>query len=459
MTPAKAYDLLKLEGPRPPDEPDPNPPTTASGEMILKHVNEPNSETIEHYLGRGGYEMARKAVTQMKPEEVTKVVQDSGLRGRGGAGFATGLKWTFVPKGSPKPKYLVCNADESEPATFKDRIILEKDPHQVIEGMILAAYAIGANTAYIYIRGEFGKGYRVFQKALEEAYARGFLGRNIFGSPYSLDITIHRGAGAYICGEETALLSSIEGKRGYPKIKPPFPAVEGLFGCPTIINNVETLATVPHILRNGPQWFRQFGNEKSPGLKIFGISGHVKRPGLYELPLGTPLRKIIYDAAGGIRNGKKLKAVIPGGSSAGVLTADEIDLPMDFESLAAKGQILGTAGIIVMDEDTCMVRALWNVLRFYHHESCGQCTPCREGTGWLEKMVARIERGGGRPEDLDLMVETGNNMCGRTICVLADAAAYPTKHFISRFRGEFEEHMKRGGCPFRRDGVAEPSRV
>jgi NADH-quinone oxidoreductase subunit F len=361
------------------------------------------------------------------------------------------MKWSFVPHPSknPKPRYLVCNADESEPGTFKDKMIIERDPHQLIEGMIIAAYAMTSNTAYIYIRGEFCLGAKVLQKAIDEAYAKGYLGANVMGTGFKLDITVHRGAGAYICGEETGLLSSLEGGRGYPKIKPPFPAVEGLFRCPTVVNNVETLASVPHIVKNGVEWFRKMGTEKSPGPKILSVSGHVERPGNYEIPLGLPFKDLL-EMAGGVRGGKKLKAVVPGGSSAKILTAEEaMKVNMDFDSLGAAGSMLGSGGVIVMDEDTCMVDALWNLLRFYHHESCGQCTPCREGTGWLEKICERLENGHGKPEDLATMFDVATNMCGRTICVLADAAAWPAQSYSTKFKAEFEQHINEKRCPFK----------
>jgi NADH-quinone oxidoreductase subunit F len=415
--------------------------------VLLKHVGVEGSTTFAYYKSHGGYEVARQALSTRRPEDVIEAVKASGLRGRGGAGFPCGMKWSFVPKDSPKPKYLVVNADESEPGTFKDRILIENDPHALLEGIILAAYAIGSRTCYVYLRGEFGPQFRILQRAVEEAYDNKILGRGILGTKVDLDVHLHRGAGAYICGEETALLSSLEGKRGYPKIKPPFPAVEGLFRCPTIVNNVETLMMVPPILRNGPAWFRQWGTEKSPGLKVFGVSGHVNRPGVYELPLGIPIRELIYEHAGGILGGRRLKGVIPGGASSGVLTERELDTKMDFDTLGSMGMILGTAGAIVMDDTVCMVNALCNLLHFFHHESCGQCTPCREGTGWLHKVVARIDRGEGRREDIDLLVEVAQNMTGRTICALADAAAIPTKQFVARFRDEFERHVAERGCP------------
>jgi len=419
--------------------------------VLLEHVGERGSHTMEHYRARGGWETAKRVLTTMKPVEVLEVVKASGLRGRGGAGFPTGQKWSFVPK-DPGPKYLVCNADESEPGTFKDRALLEGDPHLLLEGCLISAYAAGLQTCYIYIRGEFVTQAVTLERAIQEAYAGGFFGRDILGSGFSLDVTVHRGAGAYICGEETGLLSSLEGGRGYPKIKPPFPAVKGLFGRPTVVNNVETLATVPLILAKGVAWFRGMGTEKSPGPKIFCVSGHVKRPGLYELPLGYPLMRLLYEDCGGPWRDRPIKAVIPGGSSAPVLDASELEVKLDFESLAAAGSMLGSGGVIVLDEGTCMVDALWNVLRFYHHESCGQCTPCREGTGWIERILGRIEHGRGRMEDLKTVEEASQNMMGKTICVLADAAALPALSFLKKFRAEFIRHLEEQGCPMRREG-------
>jgi NADH-quinone oxidoreductase subunit F len=420
--------------------------------VLLRHLDIPNFHKLDVYRAHGGYETARKVLTSLKPEEVTEQVKASNLRGRGGAGFGTGMKWGFLPKDSAKPIYLCCNADESEPGTFKDRAVIEWNTHTLLEGILISAYAIKCHIAYIYIRGEFAFGVRRLQEAITEARVSGFLGNNIFGMGFDLEVYVHRGAGAYICGEETGLIESIEGKRAYPRIKPPFPAVYGLFGCPTIVNNVETLACVPSILEKGPEWFKSIGPENSPGPKIFCVSGHVERPGLYELPLGIPLRTVIYDYAGGIRGGKKLKGVMPGGSSFPVLTVDEIDVAMDFDSMRKINAFLGTASIIVMDEDTCMVRALEIVDRFYHHESCGQCSPCREGTGWLHKLLVRLEEGNGRPEDIDLMDRISTNMMGNTVCVLADAAAMPTQSYLSKFRDEFVAHITMGCCPFKRNG-------
>ncbi len=401
---------------------------------------------IDAYMADGGYQSATAVLKDKSPEEVVELVKDAGLRGRGGAGFPTGLKWSFVPKDTGKPTYLLCNADESEPGTFKDRAILERDPHQLIEGMIIASYAIGCADAYIYIRGEFSRGYQVLERALASAYARGVLGQRVLDSDYALNIRVHRGAGAYICGEETGLIESIEGKRANPRIKPPFPAVFGLFGCPTIVNNVETLSCVKHIAARGAEWFKAIGPERSPGPKLYCLSGHIRRPGVYERPMGTNLRELIDGEAGGLLPGRSLKAVIPGGSSVPVLTPDETDLAMDFDSVAAAGSMLGSAGIIVMDDSTCMVRALRTISHFYHHESCGQCTPCREGTGWLEKLLIRIDEGHGEPADIDKLDAVAGSMQGNTICVLADAAAMPVQSFISKFRSEFAEHVTAGGC-------------
>ena len=418
--------------------------------VLLRHETIPDIHKLDVYVAHDGYAAARTALTALTPEDVTAQVKDANLRGRGGAGFGTGMKWGFLPKDSDKPVYLCCNADESEPGTFKDRAIIEHNTHVLLEGILISAYAIGAHTAYIYIRGEFAYGAQCLERAIAAAYANGLLGTDILGSGFDLDVYVHRGAGAYICGEETGLIESLEGKRAYPRIKPPFPAVYGLFGCPTIVNNVETLSCVPSIVKNGPDWFKSIGPESGPGPKIYGVSGHVERPGLFELPMGMPLREVIYDYAGGIKGGKQLKAVMPAGSSFPVLTPDEIDVRMDFDSMREIGAFLGTAGIIVMDEDTCMVRALEIIDRFYHHESCGQCSPCREGTGWLHKLLVRLEEGTARAEDLDLIDRICTNMTGNTVCVLADAAAMPTQSFLTKFRDEFVAHVTHAGCPFDR---------
>ena len=395
---------------------------------------------------RGAFETARQVLTTMKPEDVTNAVLAANLRGLGGAGFPTGKKWQFLPKDGKKPIYLVVNADEGEPGTFKDRYILERDPHLMIEGIILAAFAIGSRKAYVYIRGEYVEPFRRLQSAVDEAYAKGYLGKGIFGTALDLDLVVHRGAGAYICGEETALLNSLEGGKGYPRLKPPFPAIVGLFGCPTIINNVETLACVPFIMKNGAAWFAALGSTGNGGTHLFSISGHVEKPGVYELPMGTNLKDMIYTHAGGMRGGRALKAVIPGGISAKILTAAEIDVKMDYDSLRNAGTMLGSAGVMVMDDTTCMVTALLWAAKFFAHESCGQCSPCREGTGWIHKIVTRVLRGEGRQQDLDNLVQIGTNMEGRTICVFADAAAWPVQSYISKFRSEFEYHIREKRC-------------
>ena len=415
--------------------------------LLLKNVGRDDSHTLDVSLAGGGYRALKKALSGMTPEAVLEEVKASGLRGRGGAGFPTGMKWSFLPKLGDKPRYLCVNADESEPGTFKDRLLIERDPHLVLEGIILSSFAIHCHTAFFYIRGEFQKGARIFEQAIAEAYARGFLGKNILGSGYDLDVLVYRGAGAYICGEETALLESLEGKRGLPRIKPPFPAIVGLYGCPTIINNVETLANVPFIVERGAGWYNGIGRPKNTGPKLFCISGHVKKPGVYEAPLGIPFKELLNEHAGGMLHpDRPLKAAVPGGSSMKVLPAARCDVLLDFDSLAAAGTMLGSAGGMVMDASTCMVGALLNLAEFYEHESCGQCTPCREGTGWLYRMVHRIETGRGRMEDLDLLNQVSDNIAGRTICALGDAAALPVKSFIQHFRAEFEHHIRHKRC-------------
>ena len=409
---------------------------------------------ITEYVSDGGYQAARKAICEMAPDDLVAEVKDSGLRGRGGAGFPTGLKWSFVPKDSGKPIYLVCNADESEPGTFKDRAVIEHDPHQLLEGMIIASFAIGCHDAYLYIRGEFADGYDVLCKAVEEARREGYIGERLFGTDYSLNIHVHRGAGAYICGEETGLIESLEGKRAYPRIKPPFPAVQGLFGCPTIVNNVETLACVKQVIAKGAEWFKSIGATSGPGPKLFCLSGHVRKPGVYEAPTGVGLRSLIDDYAGGLFEGRSLKAVIPGGSSVPVLRAEEIDIAMDFDSVAAAGSMLGSAGVIVLDDSTCMVHALRTISHFYHHESCGQCTPCREGTGWLEHIVERVDEGEGTEDDLARLDSVAAGMLGNTVCVLADAAAMPVQSFLAKFRDEFAAHVRSGRCDLADTGRA-----
>jgi len=425
-------------------------PVVPFSPILLKYINEPGSHTLDHYQKRGGYETARAHIGVTDPAALIKLVDESGLRGRGGAGFPTGKKWSFLAKGTGKPIYLAVNGDESEPGTFKDRYILEKDPHQLVEGVILTCYAIGSKHAFIYLRGEFILGYERLLAAVNEAKAKGFVGKGIFGTgsgegktAVDLIITVVRGAGAYICGEETGMLSSIEGGRGYPKIKPPFPAVSGLFKCPTIVNNVETISAVTHIVKNGAAWHKQWGTEKSPGFKIFCLSGAVKKPGVYEVPLGIPMREMIEKYGGGMKDGMKLKAVIPGGMSAPVLTVEMVDkCTLDYESLASLGSMLGSGGITVLDESVDMVDAIYNTMRFYHHESCGQCTPCREGTGWLEKLAHRMHHAEGHEGDLELLADVCKNMRGRTICVLADAAAMPMQGFLQHFKGDFLAKIK-----------------
>jgi NADH-quinone oxidoreductase subunit F len=414
--------------------------------ILFKFIDFPDQDRIDTYIKNGGYEALRRAVTTMSPEEVTDVVIKSGLRGRGGAGFPTGRKWSFLPKGIDKPVYLTVNADESEPGTFKDRELMERDPHGVIEGTLIAAYAIKCKIAFIYIRGEFAYAARQLNRAIEEARGKGFIGNNVLGKGFDIEIIVHRGGGAYICGEETALLTSLEGGMGYPRVKPPFPAIAGLYGCPTIINNVETLSNLPHIINRGADWFASIGTPKSTGSKIFCLSGHINKPGNYELPMGIPLRELLYEYGGGIKDGRNLKAVIPGGSSVPALTADKIDVHMDFESLAEAGTMLGSAGVIVMDETTCIVRAALNMARFYQHESCGQCTPCRQGTYWMLAILHRIEHGEGRMEDLDTLLDICDNIEGNTICPLGDAAVPPVRSTIKQFRDEYEFHIVNKSC-------------
>jgi NADH-quinone oxidoreductase subunit F len=401
-----------------------------------------NFHHLDVYERHGGYAALRK-VLGMKPEEITDEVKKSGLRGRGGACFPTGLKWSFMPRETTKTKYLCVNGDEAEPGTFKDRQIFEFNPHQLIEGTLISAYAMGVSVCYVYIRGEYARWTSLLQKAIDDAYAAAYVGKNILGTSFSTEIYIHRGAGAYICGEESALMTSIEGDRGYPRVKPPFPAQFGLWGCPTTINNVETIANVPIIIRNGADWYSRIGAEKHPGPLLYGLSGHVNRPGVYELPTGVLLTDLIYKHAGGVPGDKKIKAIIPGGSSTPVLRGDEIEgLKMDAESLKAVGSAIGTGGVIVMDEDTDLVKVLLRITRFYYHESCGQCTPCREGTGWMWKILKRIDIGDGNPADLDMLVEVADNIEGNTICALGDAAAWPVQSFVKRFRDEFEKKLK-----------------
>ncbi|MBI3734596.1 MAG: NADH-quinone oxidoreductase subunit NuoF [Chloroflexi bacterium] len=412
--------------------------------VILRHRNIPDLHRLEVYQAHGGYEGWHKAVTEMKPDALIDLVKASGLRGRGGAGFPAGLKWSFIPK-DIFPKYVVVNADESEPGTFKDREIIERNPHQLIEGVALACYAVQAGTGYIYLRGEFKQPARILQKALDEARAAGLIGQNLFGTNYSLDIQLHLGAGAYICGEETALLESLEGKLGQPRNRPPFPALVGLYSKPTVINNVETLANVPPIALNGADWYKKLGTEKSPGTKVFCLSGRVNRPGNYELPLGTPFRVLIEDLGGGIIGGKALKGILPAGASALILPASAIDVPMDYESVAAAGSMLGSASIIVLDETVDILWATEKMVRFFRHESCGKCTPCREGTHWLVREMERIRRGEGKPQDIDLLLDITKNMSGKCFCLLGDFATSSIVSTIKHFRGEYEAATRTNG--------------
>ncbi len=408
----------------------------------------PDLHRIDVYESRGGYQQARKAMA-MASDEIIGIVKASNLRGRGGAAFPTGLKWSFMPKGSEKPKYLCINGDESEPGSFKDRQIFEYNPHLLIEGILIAGKAIGATTAYLYIRGEYETWVRMMEQAIDDAYARGYVGERMketFGSDFAMNIYVHRGAGAYICGEESSLMNSIEGIRPYPRVKPPFPAQNGLWGCPTTINNVETISNVPLILERGAEWFASIGAEKHPGPLLYGISGHVNKPGVYELPTGMLLTELIHDVAGGVPGNKKIKMVIPGGSSMPPLRGEQLEgVRMDADSLKAVGSAIGTAGIMVMDEDTDLIRVLTRITHFYWIESCGQCTPCREGTGWMRKVLERIGAGEGRIEDLDLLESVAGNIEGNTVCALGDAAAWPVKFTIQRFRPELEAYIRRDG--------------
>ncbi len=413
---------------------------------LLKNVGKNKSHVIDSYISSGGYDALKKVLKEYTPEELIQLVKDSSLRGRGGAGFPTGLKWSFVPKDPTLPKYLCCNADEGEPGTFKDREIIEKDPHQLIEGMAIASYAIGVRNAFIYIRGEFVLGANRLEEAISEAYKKGFLGKKILGSDFSLDLSVHRGAGAYICGEETALIESLEGDRGQPRFKPPFPAIKGLYMSPTVVNNVETLSCIPHIVLKGASWFKEIGPEKSPGPKIYCLSGHVKKPGVYELPMGVTLRYLIEEHGEGTNSGKKIKAVIPGGVSAPMFPESGLDIDMDFDSLAAAGSMLGSGGVIVMDETTCIVKVATRIIEFFHHESCGKCTPCREGLEWVSKILIRLESGDGRKGDVELLEDLCNNIFGKTFCPLGDGAVMSLRGALKHFKEEFLYHVDKGGC-------------
>lgn len=416
-----------------------------------------NLHRIDVYEEHGGYQALRKAV-KMKPENVTDEVKKSNLKGRGGACFPTGLKWTFMPKDSIKPKYLCANGDEGEPGTFKDRQIFELNPHLFIEGCLIAAYAMGVQTIYVYIRGEYTKWINLLQKAIDDAYARNYIGKNILGTDFSTEMYIFKGAGAYICGEESSLMNSIEGDRGYPRVKPPFPAQNGLWGCPTTINNIETLSNVPLIINRGWEWYSKIGAPRHPGTLLFGISGHVNKPGVYELPTGVLLTDLIYKYAGGVLGNKKIKAVIPGGSSTMWLRGEEIEsVRMDADSLKAVGTSIGTGGIIVMDEDTDVLKVLARITYFYHHESCGQCTPCREGCGWMEKILKRFLAGDGTIKDIDLLLSVANNIEGNTVCAFGDAAAWPVQSVIKKFREEFEKRVRKS--PVEKEYVPPPHLV
>jgi NADH-quinone oxidoreductase subunit F len=423
--------------------------------VLLARVDKPDGHTLASYRADGGYKTYERVIKEMQPGQVIDTVKASGLRGRGGAGFPTGVKWTFLPKDHPGPIYLCLNADESEPCTFNNRVLMEKDPHQVLEGAMIAAFATKASTVYYYIRYEYGPAYRATQAAIDELYTAGLLGKNILGTNFSLNIYTHRGAGAYICGEETGLIESLEGKRAWPRIKPPFPAVEGAFRKPTVVNNVETLACVRHILDRGADWFKSIGvppDPKNPrdagsyGPKLYNLSGHVNKTGTFEIPLGITVRQLIEQYGGGVWKGRKAKAVVPGGLSMGLMTEAEFDTPLDFNGPGKVGCLgLGTAAVTVIDDQTSMVDVLWNITRFFSHESCGQCTPCREGTAWMFKIVDRLRRGLGRLEDLDILAEVGDRigiMPGTTICGLADGAGWPVKNAIKKFRPEFEAYIR-----------------
>ncbi len=418
-----------------------------ANDVCFRTLQLDNSWTLESYRSAGGYQVLEKILKEkITPDEIIAELKNSALRGRGGAGFPTGLKWSFMPRNVPGQKYIVCNSDEGEPGTCKDRDILRYNPHQLIEGMAIAGYTIGASVGYNYIRGEFWEPYERFEAALEEARAAGYLGKNILGSGFDFDAHAHLGAGAYVCGEETALIESIEGKKGQPRFKPPFPANYGLYGCPTTINNTESLSSVPVILKNGGQWFLELGKPNNGGNKIFCVSGHVNKPGNYEVPMGTPFAELLK-MAGGVRDGHKLKAVIPGGSSTPVLPAEiAMAMDMDYDSIAKAGSMLGAGSVIVMDETTCMVKTLARLSHFYYEESCGQCTPCREGTGWLARVLHRLEHGEGTQGDLDKLMDVAKRIEGKTICALGDAAAMPVKSFLKHFRDEFQYHIDHKKC-------------
>jgi NADH-quinone oxidoreductase subunit F len=410
--------------------------------VLLAGIGELNLRDIDVYRAQGGYAQFQRAVTSMQPSEVIDATLKSGLRGRGGAGFPTGRKWQFLPNDG-RPRYMVCNCDEAEPGTFKDHMLLEETPHQVIEGILLGSYAIGARHAFMYIRGEFKRGYGIFMAAVEEARRAGYIGENLFGTGYSLELTVHRGAGAYICGEETALLNSLEGRRGEPRLKPPFPAIKGLYGRPTVVNNVETLGYLPHILRRGFDWFAKVGTERSTGYKVVSVSGHVQRPGNYEIPLGLPIRALIDDVAGGLRPGRRFMAIQPGGGSSACLFEEHLDLGYDYESLAANGTMLGSGAVVVFDDTTDFVKAAHALVRFFAHESCGQCTPCREGGHWLETTLERILHGGGRQSDIDMLLAVSRQMTGLNLCPLGDSIEPFLASVIKRFPEQFQAYIER----------------
>jgi NADH-quinone oxidoreductase subunit F len=414
---------------------------------LTEHFGNDDYRSLEGYQRTGGYGAARKAISENSPDEVIEIVKASGLQGRGGAGFPSGLKFSFMPRDTDRPKYLVCNADESEPGSFKDRIMLERGAHQILEGILIAAWATGSEKTFIYVRGEYAAQAAEVNRAIAEAYDGGVLGEDVMGTGFRHDVMVVRGAGAYICGEETGLLESLGGKKGQPRKKPPFPAEYGAFGMPSTVNNVETFSHIPHIVGRGADWFRSFGTEKSPGTTIFGVSGHVVRPGLFELPLGTRLDEIVFEHAGGVPNGRKVKGVIPGGVSMPILPAGQLDVPMANEFLRERQTMLGTGGVVVMDDTTCMVRVASVISYFFRDESCGQCTQCREGTGWMNKIVDRIERGAGCEEDLEVLLDVAGKVEGHTICAFADAAAWPMQGLLRHFRSDFEEHIREKKCP------------
>ncbi len=422
-----------------------NEPSPLEVRVISQRFDLPSPASIETYLANDGYVAIQKALG-MTPEAIIDELKASALRGRGGAGFPTGMKWSFVPRNTGKSTYVICNSDESEPGTCKDRLLMENDPHQLIEGMLIAGWTIKSNKGYIFIRGEYRYLIDIVDAAIAEAYERGYLGKNILGSGWDFDLYTHTGAGAYECGEESALLESLEGKRGIPRLKPPFPAVAGAFQSPTILNNCETFSSVPVIFRKGSHWYAELGTPKNGGTRLTCVSGHVNKPGVYELPMGFPMMRLIHEVCGGMRNGKKLKAVIPGGSSSPVLKAEECDIPLDFDSLAKAKTMAGSGGLVILDEDTDIVAVALRTIKFYAHESCGWCIPCREGTTWLKKILSRYHDGYGTKSDIDLIAELANNMFGRTFCALGDAAAMPTAAFVAKFRDEFEAYLHKSNA-------------